>query len=52
MEYAPYGGEAQLTVTKVSVPNLGTENGTPVVMYPMALKGSKIPIFGERLRLE
>lgn len=33
-----------LTVTKVSVPSLCTEKGTLVVMYPIALNGSNIPI--------
>jgi hypothetical protein len=28
------------------VPNLWTENGTLLVMYPIALNGSNIPILG------
>jgi len=35
-----------LTVTNVSLPRRCTEKGTPpAVMYPIARKGSKIPIF-------
>ncbi|CAK7345817.1 unnamed protein product [Dovyalis caffra] len=36
----------------VSVPNLWMENGTPLVMYLIALNGSKMPILGETLKMK